>query len=231
MSRFQQQGALEYDSRISTLVPAYKVLHLISAAMLKTRLPENARVLVVGAGTGAEILALAAQNPHWQITALEPSADMLALARQKCVAAGLGNVVFFTGYVTDLPVAAPFDAALCLLVMHFIETVAAKQQFLTEIAAHLNVGAPLLLGDLMQFDTTEHTALVHYAVGQGLPEEYGAALRQRLMREFFTVSLATLTQLAVAAGLTTPENYFRALGFAAFVMDKNAEHPNQNNER
>ena len=128
MSRFQQQGALSYDSRIGTLVPGYIALHQISAARLKAQLPEQARIVVVGAGTGTEVLALARQNPHWHITAVEPSADMLALARQKCAAAEVDNVDFFTGYMADLPLSDPFDAALCLLVMHFIETAADKQQ-------------------------------------------------------------------------------------------------------
>ena len=178
------------------------------------------RVLVLGAGTGAEVLALAQQNPDWHITALEPSGDMLAVARAKCAAAQRHNVAFVHGYVEDLPVAEPFDAALCLLVMHFIDTTAAKQQFLHQAAAQLAAGAPLLLCDLMQGHDIERTAMVHYAIGQGLPESQGEALRRRLQAEFFALSEAELTRLAQQAGFRQPEVYFRALGFAAFVLLK-----------
>lgn len=220
MSRFQQQGAVEYDGRIGTLVPGYAALHQTSAAWLKATLPAQARVLVLGAGTGAEVLALAQQNPDWHITALEPSGDMLAVARAKCAAAQRHNVAFVHGYVEDLPVAEPFDAALCLLVMHFIDTTAAKQQFLHQAAAQLAAGAPLLLCDLMQGHDIERTAMVHYAIGQGLPESQGEALRRRLQAEFFALSEAELTRLAQQAGFRQPEVYFRALGFAAFVLLK-----------
>lgn len=220
MSRFQQQGAQTYDGRIGTLVPGYIALHQTSAAWLKAVLPPDARVLVLGAGTGAEVLALAQQNPHWHITALEPSGDMLALARAKCAAAQRHNVAFVHGYTADLPAGAPFDAALCLLVMHFIDTTAGKQQFLNQAAAQLAAGAPLLLCDLMQGHDTERAAMVHYAIGQGLPESQGEALRRRLQTEFFALGEAELAALARQAGFRQPELYFRALGFAAFVLIK-----------
>lgn len=227
MSRFQQQGAAEYDSRIGTLVPGYDALHQTSAALLKARLPDTAKVLVVGAGTGTEVLALAVQNPHWQVCALEPSADMLAIARQKCTAQGLVNVAFVEGYVDTLPAVPAFDAVLCLLVMHFVATVADKQAMLVQMASRLVCGAPLLLCDLMQTDQTERDAMVHYAVVQGLPSAYAPALHTRLQQEFFAISEAQLAQLAASADLCSPQAYFRALGFVAYCLDKTVAPANE----
>lgn len=72
----------------------------------------------------------------------------------------------------------------------------------------------------MQGHDIERTAMVHYAIGQGLPESQGEALRRRLQAEFFALSEAELTRLAQQAGFRQPEVYFRALGFAAFVLLK-----------
>ena len=46
-------GAGDYERRIRTLVPGYDTLHELSAAVLRAQLPDAARVLCVGAGTGA----------------------------------------------------------------------------------------------------------------------------------------------------------------------------------
>ena len=217
MDRFGAQGATEYDARISTLVPGYTVLHEVSAAVLHARLPEYARVLVVGAGTGAEILALAQKRPDWRFTALDTSADMLAMASQKCAAKGIHQVDFFHGLVADLPMSEPYDAVLCLLVMHFISGVREKQAFLCSIARHTKMGAPLLLCDLMQGDDTERAAMAEYAVAHGLPEQFTAALKQRLSHEFFVLTELEWVDLATQSGFRQPLPYFRALGFAAYI--------------
>ena len=40
-------------------------------------------MLVVGAGTGMELLTLAEQYPHWRLTGVDPSAEMLTLAHER----------------------------------------------------------------------------------------------------------------------------------------------------
>lgn len=222
MSRFAQQGALEYDSRIGTLIPAYDALHQTSAAYLRARLPEQARILVVGAGTGAEVLALARHNPHWQITAVEPSADMLAVARDKCVAAAVENVDFVEGYTDSLPPTAAFDAVLCLLVLHFLNGTEAKHRLLADMAERTRAGAPLLLCDLIDSQPLLREALLNYAVASGLPADYRQALRERLQREFFPLTETDFAALAASAGWQAPQPYFRALDFAAWILDRDA---------
>ena len=82
MPTFKGEEAQEYDNRITRLVPGYELLHQLTNAQLKATLKDNAHILVVGAGTGKEILALAALNPTWQFTAQDTSSDMLAIAKQ-----------------------------------------------------------------------------------------------------------------------------------------------------
>lgn len=178
--RFAAQNALGYDARIVNLVPGYAELHEISAAVLAARLPERARVLVVGAGTGTETLALAQANPGWELVGVDPSADMLAVARRRAGAAELTNVSFHEGYVADLPSGVRFDAAVSLLVMHFVATDDAKRAYLGEIAARLRSGAPLLLCDLMEHDEDDLDVIAEYACARGVDEEALAGIRSRL---------------------------------------------------
>ncbi|WP_232288441.1 class I SAM-dependent methyltransferase [Anaeromyxobacter sp. K] len=57
-------------------------LHLVTRLALG-ELPAQARILCVGAGTGAELLSLAAAFPGWRFTAVDPSEPMLRRCRAR----------------------------------------------------------------------------------------------------------------------------------------------------
>lgn len=66
---FDQQAA-GYDAQWERMGPVREGLYfLLEAAFAKV--PGEARVLSVGAGTGIEIAFLAARFPQWQFTAVE----------------------------------------------------------------------------------------------------------------------------------------------------------------
>ncbi|MFT3660527.1 MAG: class I SAM-dependent methyltransferase [Gordonia sp. (in: high G+C Gram-positive bacteria)] len=213
--RFAAQNALGYDARIVNLVPGYAELHEISAAVLAARLPERARVLVVGAGTGTETLALAQQNPGWELVGVDPSADMLAIARRRAAAESLDTVTFHEGYVGDLADEKPFDAAVSLLVMHFVAGDDEKRDYLADIAGRLRPGAPLLLCDLMEHDEDDLDVMAEYAAARGVGAEAHAGIRQRLQTDFFPLDDDALRALAAETGFTAPRPYFRGVAFAA----------------
>ena len=66
-----------YDAHIRKLIPGYELVHLQISALLKTYLPEQAHILVVGCGTGYELRYLTQQFPQWQFTAIDPAENML----------------------------------------------------------------------------------------------------------------------------------------------------------
>ena len=71
---------------------------------------------------------------------------MVALARQRLAAAGLGQrTVVHQGYVDDLPASEPFAAATLIGVLHHLPGEPAKRAILAAIAARLRPGAPLIL--------------------------------------------------------------------------------------
>ena len=144
MPTFTGEQATHYNDRITRLVPGYELLHQLTNAQLKATLKDNAHILVVGAGTGKEILALAALNPTWQFTAQDTSSDMLAIAKQAFEEHGIAKRVnVIEGELDKLSTKA--DAALCLLVMHFLKDDGSKKQLLKNIKANLNKGANLFI--------------------------------------------------------------------------------------
>ena len=170
MPTFTGEQATHYDSRITRLVPGYELLHQLTNAQLLATLADNAHILVVGAGTGKEILALAALNPTWQFTAQDTSSDMLAIAKQAFEEHGIAKRVnVIEGELDKLSTKA--DAAVCLLVMHFLKDDGSKKQLLKNIKANLNKGANLFISDLMKPETDfEREAQITVCADLGLSD-------------------------------------------------------------
>ena len=132
-------------------VPGFASLHRMTALLLAERAPADARILVHGAGGGLEIKALADFAPGWTFEGVDPSADMLNLARQT-TAAHASRVQLHEGYADAAP-EGPFDAATSILVFHFIPR-EQRLETLQQIRRRLKPGAPFVLAHV-SFPQTE----------------------------------------------------------------------------
>src|SRR5689334_22891485 len=140
---FNAERAKGYDHRIEQMIPGYTLMHKLTEVYLSGELPEQARVLMVGAGTGAEVVECGSKHPGWMITAVDPSSEMIKLGRQKADAAGLSDRVQWQDTsLKKLPYSEPFDAATLLLVIHFLPDDGGKAAILEHIAERLKPGAP-----------------------------------------------------------------------------------------
>ena len=213
-SAFDRQ-APTYDQQWARLDAFRQSIHLLLGSVFSD-LPSHARLLCIGAGTGAEIQYLAARFPHWTFTAVEPSAGMLGECRRRLTEAGhAGRCTFHEGYLDSLPECAPFDAATCLLVSQFILQRHERQRFFEGIARQLRPGAILASSDLA-LDTASpgHHGLLDawlrtLAAADPSPE------RLQQMREAYARDVAVLPPtdvegLLVSAGFRSPVQFFQA---------------------
>jgi ubiquinone/menaquinone biosynthesis C-methylase UbiE len=85
-------------------------------------LPAGAHVLDVCCGSGASALPAAeAVGPGGSVLGIDLAENLLALARAKAAARGLGNVEFRVGDMLDLPgPAARFDSVVCVFGVFFV---------------------------------------------------------------------------------------------------------------
>lgn len=86
--------AFRVDARV--LIPRPETEHLVEAVLaLGGALPERARVLDLGTGSGAVALTLALERPHWRLVAGDLSLAALDVARENARRFGLlGRVSF-----------------------------------------------------------------------------------------------------------------------------------------
>lgn len=145
---FDRERASNYDKQLAKLAPMRDGLDL-SICMVLSELPDDARILCVGAGTGRELIHLAQHFPPWQFTAVEPAAPMLDICRQKAEEYGIASrCTFHEGYLDSLPASEAFDAATCILVSHLFTQQEERRNFFRQIAARLLPDGYLVSADL-----------------------------------------------------------------------------------
>jgi tRNA (cmo5U34)-methyltransferase len=123
-------------------VPGFADLHRMAQLLIAERAPADADILVLGAGGGLELKAFAEARPGWRFTGVDPSAEMLDLAR-RVLGPLADRARLIQGYIDDAPIRA-FDAATCLLTLHFLER-DARLRTLKSIRRRLKSGGPLIV--------------------------------------------------------------------------------------
>lgn len=138
---FKGKAVSSYNEGPPRQVPGYSDLHRMISLLLTEVTPQDGRLLVLGAGGGQEIKALADAHAGWCFDGVDPSADMLQLANT-VIAAHDNRVRLFEGYIEDAPLAA-YDAATAILTFHFIGE-QQRLETLVQIRKRLKTGAPFL---------------------------------------------------------------------------------------
>ncbi|MDH4120149.1 MAG: class I SAM-dependent methyltransferase [Deltaproteobacteria bacterium] len=227
LGSFDAERAKDYVRRAHLFIPAYEDLHRLTRVVLDPLLPPQARILVVGIGTGKELGALLGPDNQWTLTGVDPSAAMLEYAGKEAESLGLTQrVKLAQGDLKNLHRGQPYHAATALLVWHFIPDNGEKLAFLQEISARLKPGGTLVLVNLFreQGDPDEdlkYQAWGQYAVkkGWGSPEEVAEKMADR-KGKLQLVSQARQQELLTQAGFKPPRLFFQALHFGGWLAEK-----------
>ncbi len=123
-------------------VPGFSDLHRMAAILLAERAPRDARVLVLGAGGGLELKAFAEAHAGWTFDGVDPAPEMLKLARHT-LGPSASRATLHEGLI-DIAPEGPFDAAVCLLTLHFLPA-DERRRTVIEIHRRLKPGAPFVV--------------------------------------------------------------------------------------
>lgn len=141
------EHARTYAERPRKIIPGFDGLHRITAQLIGEAAPEN--TLVVGGGGGLELRTLMDALPQGRFCAVDPSAEMIA--QGKAYLGDPASVTWVEGYVFDVPgppAGELFDAATCLLTLHFVPDDGAKLDTLKAVRVRLKPGAPFMIAHL-----------------------------------------------------------------------------------
>jgi tRNA (cmo5U34)-methyltransferase len=211
---FTEKLARQYDERNGRLALISDSLHFLMRLILED-CPTDSRVLSVGVGTGADILALAEAFPGWSFVAVDPSLSMLNVCRERMERAGLlDRCEFFHGFAHDLPVEREFDIATALLVGHFVQH-ADRPSFYAEIVDRLRVGGCFVNAEI-SFDSGSETYPSMVRNWQAVQRLMGAtdeslkAVPQQLREVLTVLSPDEVDAILVDSGIGTPVRFFQA---------------------
>lgn len=224
IANFDRQAA-SYDDQWKKLAPVRDALHLLMRAVL-FELPADAHVLCVGAGTGAELVYLGNEFPHWRFTVVEPSAAMLDVCRGRAGEHGFASrCVFHQGYLDSLPSPDAFDAATCLLVSQFLLEREARSGFFRAIAARLKPGGILVSSDLSaDVRSKAYESLLdawwRMMKAADVPADGIDRLREAYRRDVAVLPADDVEAIITAGGFENPVRFFQAALIGAWYSRK-----------
>ncbi|MDO8288583.1 MAG: class I SAM-dependent methyltransferase [Parvibaculum sp.] len=202
---FSDSAAIaNYHDGPPRFMPGIDAMRTMTSILLAETAPDDARVLVLGAGGGMELKTLAMAHPGWSFVGVDPALPMLDLA-ERTLGPLMNRVELVHGYIDDAPT-GPFDAATCLLTLHFLKA-QARVKTLHAIHQRLKPGAPFVAAhsSFPQDAKSRPTWLSRYAafaIASGVdPEQVDKA------REAVGTNLALFTP-------EQDEEFLRESGFA-----------------
>lgn len=216
------QAVARYAEGPVRQVPGFHALQQMTVLLLAERVPVDGRVLVLGAGGGLELKVFAEAQPTWHFAGVDPSAEMLGLAK-----ATLGplatRVEFVEGYIDAAPEEL-FGGATCLLTLHFLPR-EERLRTLAELSRRLKLGAPLVVAH-HSFPQSDHEKLrwleryAAFAAASGVPAEHARNAITAISSRLPLLSPEEDVALMQEAGFDVVELFYAAFTFKGWVAYK-----------
>lgn len=219
MNGFDDPAAVaRYPDNPPRLVPGFADLQKMARLLLAETASAAGRILVVGAGGGLELKVFAEAEPGWRFVGVDPSAEMLKLAR-RTLGPLAERVDWREGYIGSAP-EGPFDGASCLLVLHFVPA-AERVAMLAEIRRRLKPGAAFLVAHHSIPDGPGRNVwlgrLDAFAAANGVPFDAANGGARALGDRLPILSPEAEADLLRAAGFVDPQLFYPALTYRGWV--------------
>lgn len=200
-------------------VPGFADLHRMTGVLLAEQTAQDARVLVLGAGGGLELKSMAEAESGWTFVGVDPAAEMLKLA-ERTLGTLSTRVQLQQGYIDDAP-DGPFDAATCLLTLHFLD-VDERRRTASEIHRRLRPGAPFVAAhsSFPQADGERARWLSRYAayaIASGADPDKANGARAAVEQNLSLLSPEQDAQILREAGFRDVELFYAAFTWRGWI--------------
>jgi tRNA (cmo5U34)-methyltransferase len=208
-----------YSDGPPRFMPGYHDMQRMAGVLLSERVPDDGKVLVVGAGGGLEIRVFAKANPNWHFWGVDPSAPMIALAAQT-LGAYEERVTLITGLIDDAP-DLQFDGATCLLTLHFLDETQ-RLATLTQINRRLKPGAPFVVAHMSISSNPQERALwlaryAGFALASGVDPAMVDMAREKVATQLQILPPEKDIELLRLAGFTDVTPFYHGFSWRGWV--------------
>lgn len=206
-----------YAKETPLRVPGLTDLHRMTTILLGERASDSAHILVVGAGGGLELQAMAQARPLWRFTGVDPSPAMLLVA-QETIADHAERVELVQGVVDDVS-HTQFDGATCLLTLHFLDR-AERLRTLEEVRRRLRPGSRIVVAHHVAVGLDPERWLIRsaaFANRGGWDPTDAATSAKGMASRLPLLPAADEEALLKEAGYLEPELFYAALSFRGWL--------------
>jgi tRNA (cmo5U34)-methyltransferase len=208
------------DAARRKLIPCYDDLYR-TGVMLLAHAGDAPRVLDVGAGTGLYAAHLLTRYPNAQLTLIDFSEEMLALARKRFE--GRPNTAFVLGNYTEYGFAETYDIVISALSIHHLNA-AGKAAFCRRVHGLLAPGGEFLNADeiISPFPHLQERYMriwFDFVAAQGV-DAAGIERMQQSMRLDDPSTIAAQLQWLQEAGFRASDCVYQYRNFAVFYAEK-----------
>jgi tRNA (cmo5U34)-methyltransferase len=213
------EAVARYAEGPPRFVPGYDGMQRMARLLLAERVPDDARVLVLGAGGGLELRAFALAQPGWTFDGIDPSAEMLKLA-ERTLGPLAARVRLHHGYIDDAP-EGPFDASTCLLTLHFV-TLEDRRRLVAEVRRRLKPGSPFVVAHLSVPQGTGERALwlsryAAFAVASGVAPDHAANAQAAIDARLTILTPEQDEAILCEAGFSGVSLFYAGFAFRGWV--------------
>lgn len=215
---FEKERASNYNQFVEDWIPNYSYFMEKLPKLLSDT--DNKDLLVVGCGTGNEIVQFAKADQDWKITGVDPSPEMINQAKERL--AKHENIELIEGLVSDLSQDRKYGAVTLLLILHFLEDNGEKLNLLRQIAQRLKTEAPLVMlgitGDQKQMKT--NLKVLKQLLPNNLDKDLLQNRLQRIENDLHYVPEERLMELCQEAGFERPIRFFQTSIYMGWITWK-----------
>lgn len=209
-----------YADRPPRLVPGYAAMQQMATVLLAEHVPDDGRVLVLGAGGGLELRTFAQARTGWTFDGVDPAREMLRLA-EDTLGPLLPRVRLHEGYIDDAPT-GPFDGATSLLTLQFLDP-AERRRTAEQVRRRLRPGAPFVVAHFsFPYSTDDERELwlsrySAFATESGVEAATMASARTAIETTLHILTPDEDEQVLQDAGFTDVNQFYAAFTFRGWV--------------
>lgn len=226
MEIYNEEWTRNYERRANAGIPGREGLYRVCKAFFRG-LHADSRILVIGCGTGEELISLAQMLPHASFVGIDPAQPMLELCRKRVSSEGLSKRINLKSVSLENFIdGGDFDAATAILVSQHLADDHAAAEFFSTIAALLKPRGRFYSADVHIASGQDRDLMLalwtEQALMSGIESEAVEGMLARFATDLRPRDEATIVGFLRSAGFANILKPYSSLIYGAWAGDKGA---------